>query len=101
MIAQAHTAAYKSTGGTSGKISALIANAQANLRRGKIHSAYWDAKKVMLEAASNGDEQSHDMALGIMAEVTRRSEELGKPLQVGGPVPMVVGAEGEQYVTYV
>jgi tetratricopeptide (TPR) repeat protein len=94
VIAQAAAVIFKCM--SMSPLPAYLACAQAAIKAGSLHTAYWNGKQAFTEASVAGDEVAKDEALGIMAEAARTSEEKGKPLNVGGPVPM---AQGE-YVTF-
>jgi len=97
--AQSAAQGFKSAGNRAGRLSALVVSAQANLKRGNIYSAYWDAKQAVVEAEILQDEAGYEAAVSLVAQASSLS---GKKMSVGGPVGMISdGGETGNIVTFV
>mmetsp|Transcript_5992 Transcript_5992/g.19188 ORF Transcript_5992/g.19188 Transcript_5992/m.19188 type:complete len:694 (+) Transcript_5992:113-2194(+) len=86
--AKASATGYKALGKTEEMCESLLVGAKAALKKGGLVSAFWDAKQVVSEALGNA---TYDEALNVVSQAARLSEEAGKPLSVGGPVPVAAG----------
>eukprot|EP00421_Protoceratium_reticulatum_P051272 CAMPEP_0168440980 /NCGR_PEP_ID=MMETSP0228-20121227/43251_1 /TAXON_ID=133427 /ORGANISM="Protoceratium reticulatum, Strain CCCM 535 (=CCMP 1889)" /LENGTH=740 /DNA_ID=CAMNT_0008455285 /DNA_START=26 /DNA_END=2245 /DNA_ORIENTATION=- len=91
-LAKKAAAAFKAAGGGANMVDALLSSARASLRRGHLSSAYWDAKQALVECGLIGDSLNYDAATSILGQVIRISEETGKPMNVGAPVPLASAA---------
>jgi tetratricopeptide (TPR) repeat protein len=94
VIAQAAAVIFKCLGFS--PTPAYLTCAEAAIKAGSLYTAYWNGKQAFAEATATGDEAAKDEATNIMAKAAKVSEDAGKPLNVGGPVPL---AGGDEYVT--
>lgn len=94
MKAKASAAGFKALNKTQDMCTSLLTAAKAAMKKSSLNSAYWDAKQVLSESAPGA---TFDEALSIVNQASRASEEMEKPLGVGGPVPVNMG----DAVTYV
>jgi len=88
MMAKASASGYKALSNTEEMCASLLTAAKAAFKNGNLTSAFWDAKQVVSES---GVGPSYDEALNIVSQVMRQSEEMEKPIGVGGPVPVGAG----------
>jgi len=90
VMAKKAAVAQKALGGGSKMVGSLITGAKAAMKKGSLHSAYWDAKQALVAAGELGD-PSYQEAMQILGQAGRMAEEAGKPVNVGGPVPVYAG----------
>mmetsp|Transcript_70413 Transcript_70413/g.222451 ORF Transcript_70413/g.222451 Transcript_70413/m.222451 type:complete len:698 (+) Transcript_70413:71-2164(+) len=88
LVAKSSAASYKAMGKTEEMCDSLLAAAQAALKKGNTTSAFWEAKQIVSEAPGT---LAYDEALRIVGQTARMGEDAGKPIGVGGPVPVNTG----------
>lgn len=87
-MAKSAAAGYKALKKTESMCHSLLLAAKAAVKSGNLNSAAWDAKQIVSEGT---DGIYYPEAVTLVGQVSREAEASGKPVGVGGLVPVVSG----------
>lgn len=96
--AQAAVAGFQAAGGARGASQALQTCVKANIVKGNAYSAMWDAKRIVTNAQSYGDQNMVNVGMNLLQEA---SAMVNKDVQVGPFVPVSVSGQDGNMVMYV